>query len=207
MALIRSTGTAPTADTQPDDLQSLAVRLQHGTTAERRDAARALASLSGAGELLACQLAEETERSVLEALITSLAERADEGAVTALLDCLRSEDVALRNDAIEALKTAGRFHPSLIQAALEDSDADVRILTVGILESLRHPDVELWLIELIEHDPHLNVCACAVDLLCEVGTERAVPALELCRSRFPGEAYLDFAIGLALTRLQGADGL
>lgn len=207
MALIRSTGTAPAAVTPPDDLQSLSVLLQQGTATERRDAARALAGVPEVGALLASQLEEETERCVLEALVTSLAERADRGAVTALLDCLRSEDAALRNDAIEALKTAGRLHPALIQEALGDSDADVRILTVGILESLRHPDVELWLIELIEHDPHLNVCACAVDLLCEVGTERAVPALELCRERFPDEAYLNFAIGLALTRLQGADGL
>lgn len=207
MALIRSTGIATTAAAQPLDLQSLITQLQQGTPAERRDAARAMATLADAGALLTSQLEEESDRSVIEALITSLAERADEGAVTALLDCLRSEDAALRNDAIEALKTAGGQHPHLIQEALADSDSDMRILTIGILESLRHPDVELWLIELIEHDPHLNVCACAVDLLCEVGTERAVPGLELCRSRFPGEAYLDFAIGLALSRLQGADGL
>ncbi len=207
MALIRSAGIASTAVSQPDDLQALTMQLQQGAAGERREAARALAALPQTSALLARQLEEETERSVLEALVTSLAELADETAVTALLDCLRSEDAALRNDAIEALKVAGRHHPALIQDALADSDSDVRILAIGILESLKHPDVELWLIDLIEHDPHLNVCACAVDLLCEVGTERAVPALELCRARFPDEAFLDFAIGLALTRLQGANGL
>ncbi|RUR35729.1 HEAT repeat domain-containing protein [Vreelandella populi] len=185
----------------------MATRLQQGTPGERREAARALAILPQTSALLACQLEEEAERSVLEALVTGLAERADETAVLALLDCLRSEDAALRNDAIEALKVAGRHHPVLIQEALADSDSDMRILAIGILESLKHPDVELWLIDLIEHDPHLNVCACAVDLLCEVGTERAFHALELCRVRFPDEAYLGFAISLALTRLQGADGL
>lgn len=207
MALIRSAGIASTAVSQPDDLQALTMQLQQGAAGERREAARALAALPHTSALLARQLEEETERSVLEALVTSLAERADEMAVTALLDCLRSEDAALRNDAIAVLKVAGRHHPALIQDALADSDSDVRILAIGILESLKHPDVELWLIDLIEHDPHLNVCACAVDLLCEVGTERAVPALENCRARFPDEAFLDFAIGLALTRLQGADGL
>lgn len=207
MALIRSAGIASTAVSQSDDLQALTMQLQQGAAGERREAARALAALPQTSALLARQLEEEIERSVLEALVTSLAERADEMAVTALLDCLRSEDAALRNDAIEALKVAGRHHPALIQDALADSDSDVRILAIGILESLKHPDVELWLIDLIEHDPHLNVCSCAVDLLCEVGTERAVPALESCRARFPDEAFLDFAIGLALTRLQGADGL
>ena len=35
------------------------------------------------------------------------------------------------------------------------------------LVSLRHPDVELWLREVIERDAHENVCATAVDLLGE----------------------------------------
>jgi hypothetical protein len=49
----------------------------------------------------------------------------------------------------------------------------VRIFAVNILESLRHPQVEEWLIEVIEGDPHLNVCGTAVDLLGETGSPGA----------------------------------
>lgn len=202
MALIRPVTRTPSA-AEPAPLGELSARLRDGEACERRQAARDLAAFAEASELLAAQLREEDQPSVREALITSLASLADACAVEALLDCLRSEDAALRNDAIEALKSAGAGHPQLIREALGDSDADVRILAIGILESLRHPDVELWLIDLLEQDPHLNVCACAVDLLCELGSERALEALQECRARFAEEPYLHFAIDLALQRLQG----
>jgi HEAT repeat protein len=205
MALIRATCSTVTAPTPPQDLPTLLLGLQDAQPAARREAARALAQLPNTSQWLVGRLNVENESSVIEGLMTALAQQADEVAVEALLDCLRSEDAALRNDAIEALKTAGRHQPQLIQQTLGDSDSDVRILAISILESLKHPDVELWLIELVEQDPHLNVCACAVDLLCEVGTERARAALEQCRERFADEDYLVFAIELALSRLRGAD--
>jgi hypothetical protein len=114
---------------------------------------------------------------------------------------------ARRSDAIELLKTAGSAHPYPVREMLHDLDPDVRILTIGILESLRHPDVEQWLIDLLEQEEHVNVCACAIDLLYELGTERCVPVLEACRERFVHEDYLLFAIDLALGRLRGASGL
>ena len=47
----------------------------------------------------------------------------------------------------------------------------------------------------------------AVDLLCEIGSEGAVPALEDCLERFPDEAYLRFAVDLAIQRLRGESAL
>ncbi|TWI52726.1 HEAT repeat protein [Pseudomonas duriflava] len=207
MPLIRNTLLEHQGDDQPAGFQALFDALHNPEAAARRLAARGLVDAPGGSTALVERLEEESESSVREALITSLAAIADVTAVTALIDCLRSEDAALRNDAIEALKTAGSQHPALIQDALQDYDADVRILAVGILESLKHPDVELWLIDLLEHDSHLNVCACAVDLLCELGTERAVPALELCLERFPNEDYLRFVVDLAIKRLRGESSL
>ena len=181
--------------------QSWAEQLVQGSAAERRAAARALGEQPGNSTLLLQQLNEECDSSVIEALITALALQADEPAVLALLDCLRSEDAMLRNEAVVALKSAGRQHPQLLLSALHDSDPDVRILTVNILESLQLPQVESWLIELISHDSQINVCACAIDLLCEVASEQALPALLQCRERFAGEDYLVFAIDIALRRL------
>ena len=201
MALIRSTFTTASQDDTRAPEQWLE-QLCAGDSALRREAAMALGLIAGCSQALIAQLDQETHASVIEALIGALAHQADEAAVLALIDCIRSEDASLRNDAIEALKSAGAAQPHLIQQALNDSDSDVRILAVGILETLRHPEVELWLIELLEQETHVNVCACAIDVLCEVGSARALDVLELCRERFAEHDYLVFSLELALKRLQ-----
>ena len=87
---------------------------------------------------------------------------------------------------------------------LTDADPDVRILAVNILESLRHPNVEQWLIEVIESDLQVNVCATAVDLLGEVGSDTAHDPLRRLKLRFATEPYIQFATDLALKRIAGS---
>jgi len=77
----------------------------------------------------------------------------DELAVAGLVDCLASEDVALRNEAIEAMKQLPDEVASIMRGLLADANPDVRIFAVNVLESLRHPEVESWLITVIERDP------------------------------------------------------
>jgi HEAT repeat protein len=84
---------------------------------------------------------------------------------------------------------------------LADADPDVRIFAVNVLESLCHPDVETWLIQVICRDDHVNVCATAVDLLGEVGSADAIQPLEQLKSRFSDEPYIQFAADLALRRI------
>jgi HEAT repeat protein len=108
----------------------------------------------------------------------------------------------LRNEAIEAMKNLPDAVAPIMAGLLADPDPDVRIFAVNILESLRHPDVEQWLIEVISEDEHINVCATAVDLLGEVGSEAAVPALEALKARFPNEPYIVFSADLALKRIR-----
>ena len=91
----------------------------------------------------------------------------------------------------------------IMRGLLTDSDSDVRIFAVNVLESLRHEDVEAWLIEVINNDPHVNVCATAVDLFSEIGTEAALEPLEQLKARFPDEPYIEFAVNLALKRIRG----
>ena len=86
---------------------------------------------------------------------------------------------------------------------LNDSDPDVRIFAVNILESLCHPDVEQWLIGVIRDDEHINVCATAVDLLGEVGSEQSTQALQELKDRFDEEPYIQFAADLAIKRITG----
>jgi HEAT repeat protein len=114
---------------------------------------------------------------------------------------MRSEDAALRNEAIEAMKQLPEAVAPIMQALLTDTDSDLRILSVNILESLRHPDVEKWLIEVIARDPHVNVCATAVDLLGEVGSSDALEPLRRLKARFADEPYMQFAADLAIKRI------
>ena len=137
-----------------------------------------------------------------EAILNALVRMRDPSAVSGLAACLRSEDAALRNDVIEAFRQLGDEVAPILRSLLGDPDPDVRIFAVNILDSERHPDAERWLIEVIERDAHVNVCATAVDLLCEVGTEAAIDPLLQLKARFIREPYIQFAAELALKRIR-----
>jgi len=181
----------------PDLLQSL----EDASATTRRWAARDLANCPNAAAALVRRLKVEADLSVREVILTSLTQLGDATAVAGLVECLRSEDAARRNEAVEAMKQLPEEVAPIMQDLLSDADADVRIFAVNILESLCHPDVEQWLIEVIRTDPHINVCATAVDLLAEVGTPAALAALAALKVRFAGEPYIEFAANLALRRV------
>jgi HEAT repeat protein len=186
---------------QPRDFAGLLAELADDKPTARRWAARDLAAYPEAAAALVERLKREDDASVREAILTTLTQLGDPAAVAGMVDCLRSDDAALRNEAIEAMKALPDDVAPIMGGLLADADPDVRIFAVNILESLRHPRVEEWLIGVIESDPHLNVCATAVDLLGEVGTEKARPALQQLKARFADEPYIRFAADLALKRI------
>jgi HEAT repeat protein len=172
------------------DFASLVAELGSEKETARRWAVRDLKMIPNASTPLVARLAYENSANVRTAILNALAHLGDKEAIAGLVHCLRSEEAALRNEAIEVLK------------GLNDTDSDVRIFAVNILESLRHQDVEKWLIHVIEKDIHLNVCSTAVDLLSEVGTEHALPALKKLKIRFSDEPYICFSVDLALKRIE-----
>jgi HEAT repeat protein len=180
---------------------SLVTDLESFDVTTRRWAARDLANCSDVSSVLVDRLKQEQDLSVREVILTTLTRQGDALAVAGLVDCLRSEDAALRNQATEAMKQLPDEVAPIMQGLLEDLDADVRIFAVNILESLRHPKVESWLIKVIETDAHINVCATAVDLLSEVGTQAARQPLIRLKARFIDEPYIQFAADLALKRI------
>ena len=91
------------------------------------------------------QLQREEDSSVREIILTTLTQVGDEEAVAGLVNCLRSEDASLRNEAIEAMKLLPDEVAPIMGQLLKDPDPDVRIFAVNILESLRHEKVEEWL--------------------------------------------------------------
>lgn len=183
------------------DCAGLEQQLCDPSPTARRWAARDLADCPGSSGALVEQLEREQDRSVREIILTTLTQLGDEEAVNGLVNCLRSEDAGLRNEAIEAMKLLPDEVAPIMGMLLKDPDPDVRIFSVNILESLRHRQVEAWLIEVIEQDNHVNVCATAVDLLGEVGSSQASKALENLKARFPDEPYISFAADLALKRI------
>ena len=185
----------------PRDLAGLMASLDAPNATARRWAARDLAPFTEAVPALVKRLRIETDTTVREAIFMTLTEIGDATAVQGLVKCLRSEEAALRNEAIEAMKHLPDAVAPIMAGLLADPVPDVRIFAVNILESLRHPDVEKWLIEVISEDSQVNVCATAVDLLGEVGTEAAIGQLEALKRRFADEPYILFAADLALRRI------
>ncbi len=186
---------------QERDYAGLLAQLTDADPAARRWAARDLLPYRDATAALVAQLQCEQDRSVREIILTSLTRLGGAIAVAGLVDCLRSEEAQMRNEAIEAMKALPDEVAPIMGGLLSDDDPDVRIMAVNILESLRHPMVEDWLIEVIDHDPMVNVCGTAVDLLGEVGSKAAQDALIRLKQRFGVEPYIQFAADLALQRI------
>lgn len=186
---------------QGRDVSDLVSQLVDADPAVRRWAARDLLAYPQATAALVARLPVEADISVREVILTSLTRLGGELAVAGLVQCLRSEDAHMRNEAIEAMKGLPAEVAPIMGGLLIDTDSDVRIMAVNILESLQHPKVEEWLIEVIDQDPVVNVCGTAVDLLGEVGSALAYDALERLKKRFFDEPYIQFATNLALKRI------
>jgi len=184
------------------EYDEIASTLENSNAAARRQAVRDIVHCPGAAKALVSRLKRENEASVREVILNALARLGDSSAFSGLVDCLRSEDAALRNETIETFKQLGHEVDAILQSLLADPDPDMRIFSINILDSQRHAEAESWLIKVIEQDPHVNVCAAAVDLLCEVASEAAVDPLIQLKARFASEPYIQFASDLALKRIR-----
>ncbi len=184
------------------DLGTLIRGLREADPETRRVSAKALSDFPQAVHALAGSLELERTKSVREVMLTSLALIGTPEAVAVLLPCLRSDDAHLRNEAIEVLKQLPTTLAPMMESLLKDQDPDVRIFAVNVLESLRHPRVVEWLLDVIENDSHVNVCATALDLLSEVGDESCISSLLRAQERFTNEPYLQFAVRTALDRIE-----
>lgn len=189
------------AEVDPKDLEMLKVGLSSEDLDLRRMAARDMIFFPEALVALGERLHVENDPGVTDCILNSLAFFGSSAAVEMILPCLRSGDVFKRNQAIEVLKTLPDVLAPFIEDLLQDPDPDVRIFTVNVLESLRHPKVIPWLVDVIQNDPHINVCATALDLLVEVGDESCLSALDEARARFQNEPYLAFMIQMAVERI------
>jgi len=125
------------ARAQPRSHQNLVTALDSDDPQTRRWAARDLGTHEGASGELLRRLAQEQDRSVRGVIFTSLTQLRDPTAVSALVTFLRSDDAAVRSEVVELMKQLPDEVAPLMDSLLVDSDPDVRILAINVLESLR----------------------------------------------------------------------
>jgi len=203
MALIKAAPPAAAASESPIEGGDPQCDLRSSDVDVRRRAARALAALPGAAEMLCEHLAWEESLSVRSIIFTGLILHKSSAGVAGLLRLLFSEDANLRGGAVEALQEMPDEVAPHIEALLAMPDSDIRISTVIILASLPHPKVPVWLHRVVANDPHINVCAAALDALAEVGDQDVLPTLEALIDRFPNVTYIKFAVDAATRRIRG----
>ncbi|GJE27664.1 HEAT repeat domain-containing protein [Methylobacterium organophilum] len=200
MALVRRIAAPAPADDLPDPRAALGAP----AAAVRREAARRLAAdpdTVGAIDALAAQLAREPETSVREAILAALGRIGTAEAAEHLFGLLGSEDVWLRNAAIETLQMMEAGMLGALERGLDHPDSDRRIFAVNVLVSLRHPQAATLALRALARDPHVNVCAAALDVLAEIGTPEMIPEIEAVVARFPDEPFLRFAAKAAQRRI------
>ncbi|RWX81844.1 HEAT repeat domain-containing protein [Neorhizobium lilium] len=170
----------------------------------RQSALSGLVEYPEAAAVLCRQFESEQDAATRDMIAVVLSRMGGAQTVEGLLPLLRSDNATLRNSVIGILKELPAEVAPHMEALLDNPDSDVRILVVNVLESLRHPKVEDWLIAVISVDAHVNVVATALDLLREVGTDAALPALGGVTTRFPDEPFIAFAVNNALKQIQSA---
>ena len=171
----------------------------------RWTAARALGGIAAAVPALAGALGSEQILRVREAIMTALMRIGDEASVRALVPYLRSEDAGQRSAAIEALQALPEAVAPFMEALLGDADADIRLLATELARNMLPKDATRVLCGLLEKEFHPNVCSAAVEVLAEVGTRDALPALKACAERFASVPFLPFAISTTIARISSTE--
>jgi HEAT repeat protein len=194
------------AEPAANDLAVQSAELGSADPDRRWRAARALGGELTAVPALAAALAVEHSPRVREAIMTALMRIGDETSIRALLPYLRSQDASLRGAAIEALQALPDAIMPFMVALLHDADSDVRLLATELARNMPAADATRLLSEMLEHEQHANVCGAAIEVLAEVGTPAALPALQACATRFAGTSFLPFAVSVAVARISGTEG-
>jgi HEAT repeat protein len=210
MPLVRTGPTDPAiaANVAERGYEVLVAELWDADSRVRRAAVRDLAALRAGvpdpAMALCDRLDVETSPSVRSVIMTRLILLGTPEVAVRLTDHLHSDDAQLRNAAIEALQEMPQAVAPLLDRLLADEDSDVRIFAVNILAALCLDQAPERLALVVRTDPHVNVCAAALDGLVEVGGVEMISDIEGLGERFAGNAFMRFAVDTAIRRIRGA---
>lgn len=149
-------------------------------------------------DCLFARLGTEEDAGVRHAIFTRLGALGEAAVAVRLVAILASDDAALRNDAILALRRCGEAALPALGAALESVNPDVRIFAANALEGIATPAARGLLIALLDQEGDANVCLAAVEAMAHIGAPNDVAALAALRGRFADEPGLGFAVALAI---------
>ena len=199
MPLVRKPTDTSRASTP--DASGILKALESGNADERWAAARASVDVAGATAALAAALPKESDGRVREAMFTSLARIGTSESADEVLALLRSDNANLRTGALDALHIMIDAVRELLPRLLSDPDVDVRILSCELARRLPSDEATSLLCSLLDREQEMNVCAAAIDVLAEVGSPAALPALATCGQKFRNAPFLEFAIKVATDRI------
>lgn len=172
----------------------------------RRWAIRDLSAFPEAVDTLCAHLHKEGNEQVREAIFTTFTVLGGEGVTRCLLPLLRSEDVALRNAAIEVLQHLPGEMEAHMEALLHDEDTDVRGFAIDILTGLGHRHAREWIARMLEEDDNPNIVGKGIECLTELGTPEELQVLERCVRRFADDPFVRFAAETAIRRIRASNG-
>jgi HEAT repeat protein len=173
-----------------------------GNSTDHRSAAARAAAARGDVPALSQALAGEDNARVRTVILTGLARIATLESADAVLPYMRSDDSRVRTEALDALRAMPNAVKPRLRMLLSDTDADVRVLACEIVRQVPGPDSETLLCNLLAVETEANVCGAAVEVLAEIGGERAIAPMIQCAARFKDDPFLGFAITVAADRLR-----
>ncbi len=196
-------GAAPEAAPELS-LEAALGALASPDAATRRLAARALAGNAEAKKPLAERLCFEPDANVRAALFASLAAMRTPEIPSLIASFLSSAEPGLRCAAADALKQMQAGAAPAIDTLLGDPDADLRLLAIEVTRAWPPALARPRLRRVIEADPHINVCAGAVDIAAELGGPELLGPLLALRRRFPHHPFIHFAAEIARDAIAAA---
>ncbi|GLY17148.1 PBS lyase [Kineosporia sp. NBRC 101677] len=207
MALVRKTPQDEPATEPPParDFGSLAERLHDRDPETRRLAAIDLREYPRAGLTLVEAVAAEQDRTVRDALLTTLAGFDSVEVAQALAQFLRSDDASLRTAVTDSLIAMADCAPDVLPGLLADPDPDVRIRAVTVVKELATSEHLCRLLEeLVAFDEVENVVAASVEALYDLDAPVLLATAELAVRRFPGNPYLQHLESMVRAQHVGA---
>jgi HEAT repeat protein len=199
MPLIRKPAE-PLAHPDGPDLHTAMAGLRSPDADVRWTAARVLAAFPMSVAVLGDAAVVETDARVREAMFTSLARIGTTESVTVLIPHIRSDDAERRTGAMDALKAMPLALGDALPSLLKDPDPDVRVMACDLARERPSAEATALLSDVLDNEPDLNVCGAAVDVIAEVGSPEALPALTRCAQRM-ADPFLNFAIDIARHRI------
>lgn len=162
------------------------------------------------GQKVACdeflrRLPFEDDPTVIEALFSALEQDMSGRYASQVLSLLKSENVQLRNGAIELMQQNPDVFAANVTLLMQDKDPDTRIFCVDIIGAVAHIEAVNWLHQFALNDDNENVVGTALDKLAEIADVSTLDILQTVESRFPRHSYIQFVISLIRSQVRGAD--